>query len=461
MHTLHAAATLALAGLGLLMACGGDSPGTEPHTTITVTGLVRDRWGEPIGGAALVVTGKTPVTSDADGRFSIPAVAVPYDLTLLLSSRNTALVYKGLTRADLALLTLDPMGAERSATISGATPLVANTRAMVSFQSGRNVHGESVPDNATGQYAMTVPWLASATTLSGRLHVLRWTNGPTGTPASYDAYATKPLTIIAGGDFPGNDFAAGDLTDPPEQSFGGTVVVPGGYSSMWRRLYVFLGRVPDFWDEQTLHPLFNEFTYTVPAVTGATFGVGTLAADPASRTSFFFKHGISGHYATLPMAVAALLMFPADGATAVDGATSFGWVQGGGTGVNLFEARPDNSSDPTYIVFTTGADATIPDLAGAGMALPPNAGYTWLVVRVFPVASVDDATSNDFLALVDLEAGDVGETVSETHAFTTKVAAGTAFRGAAATPPADPSASLRTRRWRLTPGLISVDGGTP
>jgi hypothetical protein len=114
MNTSHTVVTLALTGLGFLAACGGDGPGTEPITTITVSGLVRERGGDPISGAVLVVAGKNPVTSDADGRFSIPGVVVPYDLTLLLSSRNTALIYKGLTRADPALLYFDRIGPHRA-----------------------------------------------------------------------------------------------------------------------------------------------------------------------------------------------------------------------------------------------------------------------------------------------------------------------------------------------------------
>jgi len=50
---------------------------------------------ESISGAAVVVVGKNPVTSDADGRFSIPGVAVPYDLTLL----RAAAIPRSSTRA--------------------------------------------------------------------------------------------------------------------------------------------------------------------------------------------------------------------------------------------------------------------------------------------------------------------------------------------------------------------------
>src|SRR5207245_6248907 len=96
-----------------------------------------------------------------------------------------------------------------------------------------------------------------------------------------------------------------------------------------------------------------------------------------------------------------------------------------GTGVNLFKVWPGNSTSPTYFVFTTGADAKIPDLAGEGMGLPASASYYWHVERLFPVASVDAAAAEGFRRLIsDLDAGDVGETISERFSFTTKAAAG-------------------------------------
>ena len=108
MNTPHTVVTLALAGLGFLVACGGDGPGTEPNTRITVSGLVRERGGEPISGAKVVVAGANPVTTDADGRFSIPGVAVPYDLTVMLTS-STACVRVGFSLRDVRTAKRSPV----------------------------------------------------------------------------------------------------------------------------------------------------------------------------------------------------------------------------------------------------------------------------------------------------------------------------------------------------------------
>src|SRR5436309_1742359 len=457
MNTSHTVVSLALVSLGWLVACGGDNPGTGPNTTITVSGLVRERGGEPMSGVQVVVAGKSPVTTDADGRFSIPGVAVPYDLTVMLTSSNTALVYKGLTRADPALLSLDFSGADQTATISGTTPPTSGPVTFVFFQSGRHVIGGGVADAATGQYAITPSWRGSATARPGQLYALQFTRGPTPLPASYNGYASKPLTITPGGDFAGNNFAAADLIDPLEQSIGGTVTVPASYSLTFRRLYLFFGRVPLIWTEQA--PLPNAFTDTVPAVGGVVFGVATWSVDPASRESFFFKQGLSGNSsnAGVPLEPAAQLGLPLDGAASVDAATPFTWGQGGGSGVNLFEVIPADASNPTFFVFTMGSDAKIPDLAGAGMALPASASYRWFVDRVFPVSSVNEVAAEGFLRFVDLETGDLGETVSEGRSFTTRAAPGTAFRGSAVGPTAVASHSPHRRGWMLTRDPISMD----
>src|SRR2546426_7455420 len=97
MNTLRRSTTLPLATLGLLVACAGNGP-TPPPQGITVSGRVQDRFAEPISGATVLV-GKSSVKSSSDGTFSIPGVVAPYDITVILSAQNTAVIYKGLTRS--------------------------------------------------------------------------------------------------------------------------------------------------------------------------------------------------------------------------------------------------------------------------------------------------------------------------------------------------------------------------
>ena len=433
MNTLRRSTTLPLATLGLLVACGGNGP-TPPPQGVTVSGSVRDRVAEPISGATVLV-GKSSATSSSDGTFSIPGVVTPYDITAVLPAQNTALIYKGLTRSDPVLLYPDVTGAERTATISGTAPPASGSATVVLFVSnGRYAFGSGRVDATTGQYAFSVRWYGSYDTDAGQLYVLRfrWTTDGSGLPASYDGYASRPLTISAGGDFSGNDFAATDLTDPPEQSISGAITVPASYALNARELYVIFGRGALYWEEKNASS--NAFTYTVPAQAGVTFTVAARAVDGSSRSSSFFRGGISGNTSnvSVPLAAAPQLASPANGASGVDTTIPFSWTQGQGTGVNVFKVWPGNGTGPTYFVFTTGADANIPDLAAEGMGLPTGASYYWQIYRIFPVASVDDAAAEGYRRLItDLDRGDVGETISERFGFTTKTATGTAVAASA------------------------------
>jgi hypothetical protein len=434
MKTIHRLLALPLASLGLLVACGSDGDGTGPNPGITVVGFVQDRVGEPISDASVLLLGKPPVRSDANGRFSIPGVRTPYDIAVIVSSQKRVILYKNLTRSDPNLAFFGFTGAVRSATISGTAPPASGVATFVFFIGSRYVWGATFADPTTGQYAMTVPWQGSATAHAGRLYLLRFWRGPTGLPASYDGYGSKPLTIGAGGEFSGNDFAATELIDPPEQTISGSIAVPVGYTLYSRTLVLFFAGVPVSGIE--LGPLPSLFTYTVPDLEGVVFGAAAEARDPCCRRSVFSKIGITGNSANviLRLEPAALLTLPTDGTEGVDITTAFRWNQGGGTGVNTFNVIPGDSANPRFTVVTTDADATIPNLAGEGMGLPAAVGYRWSVTRTFSVTSADDAAGGGFLQLIDWGGGDVGQTFSEGLRFTTRAAAGMALQGSAAGP---------------------------
>jgi len=395
---------------------------------------VKDRAGEPIAGAAVLVPGMSPVTTLADGSFSIPGVHVPYDIVLLPPGRDTAVVYDGLTRSDPTLVFPFYAGGARFATITGTVPPTAGTGSTsthVFFVSGRDVVGGTPADVTTGAYSFGVGWRSAGGTLTGQLYVLRWTGDALGHPASYDGYASKPLTISDGSSSSGIDFTAAELTDPPEQIIAGSVTIPTGYTQAVRRLFVFFGRVPVYWEESG--SLAGDFSYTVPSISGVVSGVSASAEDPASRTSWYVKNGISGNTTNVSIALqeAAHLTQPTNGASAVDTSTSFAWSPGGGTGVNIIWVTPDNGASPTFLVLTTLDHAKIPDLTAAGMGLPATTAYHWVVDKVFPVASVDDAAREGFLDLIAWDSPAVGETLSEVFAFTTKGPAGSASHAAA------------------------------
>ena len=456
MNTLRRAVTLPLATLGLLVACAGDGP-TKPPPGLTVNGSVRDRYGEPISGATVLVRGESPVTTAADGRFSLSGVAVPYDISVVVRSQGW--VYKGLSRSDPTLIgSFDPTGATQTATITGTVPPAAPVTSVF-FVGGPTVVGAGPADPTTGQFSITVSWIGSTASQAGVLYLLRWQPQPVGdvgvVPASYSGYASKPLTISAGGTFSGNDFAASDMIDPPEQSIAVSVSVPAGsppqgYTLNSRALDLEFGGAHVEW-VQVSHPneipygiIPNPFTYTVPAIAGVVFSVYADAYESHHGWTHFFKRDIPGNSTgvVVPLEETPHLLAPADGATAIDATTLFSWSQGGGTGVNIFSVIPDDAANPKVYVLTTAAEATLPDLAGTGVRWPAGAGYHWFVERDFPLASVDEAAGDRFWNPL---AGDLGWTGSELYAFTTRTAAGAPVRGSAVSPSVDAAAGLVRR----------------
>jgi len=399
------------------------------------------------------------VTTGADGRFSIPGVLVPYNIALLPPGEHTAVVYAGLTRADPSLLYVAFQGVSKSAWISGTVPPTSgtSTSTVVVFTSGRYVIAGSAADATTGDYSFNVQWRGAADTQLGRLYLLRWTaDAISGLPLSYDGYASKALVITAGSAYNGNDFAAAELIDPPEQTISGTVAIPPGYNQTFRRLFLYLDAVPVYWDEVTS---VGTFSFTVPAVSGVTFGVGVGAQDLASRSSWVIKTGISGNSTDVDLLLlpAAQLTLPANGAPDVDASTSLSWTEGGGAGVNFVYLIPDGSTsaNPAFVLATTAAHTKIPDLAAEGLGLPATTVYHWAVDRVFPVASVDDAADDRYLDLIGWKPSAGGETLSEIFTFTTKAATATAVRASAVGPP---TTALQAMRQRAVMGGAGAPG---
>jgi len=466
MNTPHTVGTLALAGLGLLLACGSDSPGTGPNG-ITINGVVRDPVGEPINDAVVLVPGKSPVTTAADGRFSIPDITPPYDIEVFVRSENTVEIYKGLNRSDPILdWWVSDAGPTQTATISGTVP-PANPVTTVFFVGvGPTVVGGGNADPTTGRYTFTVSWHGSTTSHAGVLYLLRWQPQPVlhvGTvPASYNGYASKPLTITAGGTFAGNDFAASEVTDPPEQSITVSVLVPAGsppqgFTLNSQALDLEFGEGHVEWtqvskpSEIPFGIIPNPFTYTVPAIAGVVFGVYADAYQSDHGWTHFFKGDIPGNSTGVIVTLEepSHLLAPADSATAIDATTLFSWSQGGGAGVNIFQVIPDDAAKPSLYMLTSATDATLPDLAGTGIRWPAGASYHWFVERDFPLASVDEAAGDWYW---NGDFGERGWTSSEPHSFTTKAVAGAALSGPMVSPNARGAEGLgRPRRLMLRP----------
>ncbi len=117
-------------------------PPTTP-STITVSGTLVDGTGQPVSGVAIAIGEATPVNTDSAGHFSIAGVKPPYELTVIDAAAKSAVVYKGLTRADPKLLHLGAgEGLFHGAALSGYSTKASTTpaepsRPLVRLPGGR------------------------------------------------------------------------------------------------------------------------------------------------------------------------------------------------------------------------------------------------------------------------------------------------------------------------------------
>jgi hypothetical protein len=410
----------------ILNGCKDDDSPTDPNGNpaqgITINGHVKDLDGEPISGVSVIVKGKSAVITDAGGAFTVPGVTTPYEIRLILSTQQTAMIYQGLTRSDPTLLYLNSTTTEKSARISGTVPAAAGKTTRVFFVSGSKAW--STTADVGGAYSFDLYWKGSSNSYSGKLQVLRWTSNPNGLPVQYDAFGSKDLTISNGGTFSAKNFTTNDLTDPAEQNISGSIVRPtSGYNILTKTINLNFGNAVIYLAAEFGGALTDDFSYTVPSISGATFEVdayATLSATPNTRSCSYSKKGVSGGATgvTINLTNAPQLNLPAHNGTSVDTTTQFLWAQGSGTGVNLVYIRP-TVQGPKYYLILSGNSTYIPNLSPLGLGLPLNKDYEWNVTQIIPLSSVDDAASDTFVPLINGAGGDNGHGGSETFRFTT------------------------------------------
>ena len=410
----------------MVVSCSEDSPSESNETdqTITVSGFVKDIDGEPVSGVPVIIKGKAPVTTDANGAFTVSNVSKPYEARVIFSTDQAAIVYQGLTRSDPTLIYLGTTSSYKTATISGSVPPAAGKVTKVFFTSGSMAWSTNA-DQGTGSYSLDVNWKGTANSMTGKLQVLRFTQNSSGMPVQYDAYGSEDnLTVSAGGNFPNNNFAATDLTDPPEQNISGSIVLPSSsYVLNGKTLNLFFGEAEIYLGQEWGVGL--NFSYVVPSITGATFGVDAnayLNATPTYRYTSYSKRGITGGSSgiTVNLASAPQLNIPAHNGSGIDTTTQFLWTKGNGGGICVILIAPSNwGTDPTFYIFTAGNSTSIPNLAPQGLGLPSNVSYNWQVVQLFPVSSIDDAASATFFQQTNGSA-EGGQAQSEQFIFTTK-----------------------------------------
>jgi hypothetical protein len=388
----------------------------------TVSGFVKDINEVPMSGVTVVIEGKNPVTTGANGEFSVSDVLPPYEIRIILSTVQTAVVYQGLTRSDPTLYYPEATKQSNLAIIEGNVPPAPGKHTEIFFVTN-TLTWSTIADPTTGAYSINARWQGIPNSYVGQLKVLRWIPDSTGLPSEYDAYGFKnDFTISGGGIFNNTNFSESSFTDPAERNISGSVAIPSSsYSITNKYLNINFEDATVTITSENGVALTDNFNYVVPQLTGAKFEVDAIAqsqSSPNNLVSYYRERDINSGTSGVVVNLlgAPRLNIPIYNATGVDLATQFNWIKGSNGGVYIVKMTPVFSG-PTYYIYTQGNAVKIPDLSAQGLGLPANTVYEWFVNQLFPFGSLDVAASPNFIQVYN---GYIksGYATSETFQFT-------------------------------------------
>ena len=385
----------------------------SPSTAIDVTGQVVGPTGVALSGLTVGIGAKTAV-SGADGRFSIPGVVPPYDLSVVLAGTSILVGrYEGLTRPDPTIVFLwlfstgEPNTATIAGTVSGADPVGTPGEVTAAIFATEDVRFDLTAIGVSSRnnpFTLPVVWFGPES-ITAAVHVLQFkTPGPGQPPTEYTGYGVhEGIPLSRGAEVEGADVT---LSPPGNAAIGGTVIPPDGYTVLTKALAVELAGL-------TALPLGHrdtadrDFAFTVPEGIAATASVTAEAQLVGAGTTFARVSGIAPRQADVSIALPspALPITPEDGATGVTAETTFSWTPLE-HGVH-FVVFNGGGTVPAIYVVTAGTSARIP-------GFPSGSTYHWFVGGFGPFDTVDAFTSrsNLFPPL-----GNSIQTVSEARTF--------------------------------------------
>jgi hypothetical protein len=390
---------------------------------VAVVGTVVDGARLPQAGVTVLVAGRDPVTTDADGRFALTEVTKPYDVTAVTSDGRAAVTYLGLSRSDPTLLlpvASFPASLQHSGDVNGIVtggagfPQPSNHRTAAVFLSPEAVR-QGLVSGTSGSYRLSPQWLGPFHTV-GSLQALQWEYDPASTlPVRYTGYGARTdATVTDGRSLFGQDLQLAPLGTG---ALTGSVTLPPGAILTGKSVALVIGTLgggPALWAlfQDTVKAL--DFSYAAPVVPGEGIQVSALATMGAARVEagkLLTGASASGVAVALPPVVE--LGQPAEGAADVGAGTRLTWnrIQNAVYVIQLGSA----DAGPTYWIFTSDTTATILDLGASGSGLPAGAAYSWAVLALAPFGNLDQAAGPNNVAAT----GDWSTSVSATRHFTT------------------------------------------
>jgi hypothetical protein len=384
-------------------------------TNPTVNGTVVDINGQPASGQTVLITSGTAfsqmVTTDVNGAFSVPAVPTPYDATIIQATIATE--YVGLMRADPTLTAFFFLADNRMAGLSGSFtggtfPETPGYSTTLIFDSPQTVHG--LGDPTSGSYSATIKWPGASTT-TGILYALQvHTDG--GVPADYPGFGMlSAVTLTDTSSLGGQNVALSPVTSG---ALSGSATAPSGYSILYKSIDLQVA------SNLSLNVLFDPsangtFGYVTPAISNTTLTVTAAASSALGEFSAVIKAGESANASGLTFAIPAapVLTAPPDAGTGVTLTTPFTWTTYPSA---VYEFRTESSGGLTFYVLTASTTATLPDLSAFGLPLPSTTDFSWFVVALAPVATVDLLAAPGGFNSITI---DLNEGVSATQSFVT------------------------------------------
>lgn len=398
---------------------------TIDPTSQALAGLVIGGNGAPVAGAAVRV-GTANATTGADGRFTLPAVAPPYDLVVTAPGGLSASFYPGLRRADPTLVLFDEAQPfERYAQASGALsggagfPSPDGHASGVAFASPEGATFAGL-DGGAASFLLGLPWPGPSASTSGVLHALQWAVDGDQRPVSYDGHGRLAgVTLTSGATATGQDLA---LAAVATASVTGTLDEGGAPFSASVSLFATLGDgarlriLPPPRDPSDFPQVgfTGTFSLATPAVAGATIDLVARKSLAGGAFQEVHRHGLAPGAAGVALSFSGLPVqnHPPAGATVTPApGMVFDWYTMAGSPVYVVSLRGPAGS-LGYDVFVAAQNLIVPP--GVDFQVP--ATYRWKVRASTAFASVDDAAGpGGWFA----GAGAFGRAESGTWEFTT------------------------------------------
>lgn len=374
----------------------------SPSPTITVTGKVIQLIGLPLPNVQVAIGNQTPVTTDANGNFSISGITPPYDVKAVYAPLKLGVVYKGLSRPDPTIMftgtypgiTPYPGGtslARLSGTVSGGAgfPQPKDYYTFVIFASQHALGGFGI-NSTTGSYGGPfdlVRWHKTST-VTGSSCALQYQMDSSSLPIHYSGYGCSGnVTLTNGAQLTGQDIVMNSLADT---SLSGNISVPTGYNVTLKQVWADFTNTISWFQLVAQADSVTGFNYVIPNLPNISFQVSAWAVNSASSVTGYIT-GLAPNTSNISIALPAgpELRQPAKGATGVNAATLFSWTPFSG-GVHLAVMK---SAAANYFILTSDTNTTLPDLSALGLGLPSSAVFTWQVDAYGPFASVDQAAA--------------------------------------------------------------------